>query len=208
MGDIMRAKARISWRYNRRASVFTGADASIAEVGLSLAAALAAPLCLGLLVWRELDPSWAPWQWIVAAVLAADIAGGVVSNATNAQKRLIFSSPNDHDGALTRWIKRWPLMFAIIHVQPFILMPAFGAGLAYAAGWYGAALAGSALIYATPLHLRRPVAFGVVAAGVIADLYFSAAPAGMEWFAILFLIKLTVCHAVREEPYTPGGRAD
>jgi hypothetical protein len=193
--------SHISWSYDRPVSVFTGAQATGGEKLLAYCAAVIAPAALALLVWRDLHPAWASWQWAIAIILAADIVGGVVSNATNAQKRLFFSPPAAGDSALIRLLKRQPLLFPAVHLQPFILIPAFGASATYAAGWYLAALVGSAAVHACPVHQRRPLAYALTSLAVLVEIYLDAAPAGMEWFALLFFIKLVVCHAVPEEPY-------
>jgi hypothetical protein len=201
---------RIVWTYDSRPDFLTGADATPLEGRLTIGAALVVPLVLAAFAWPGLG--WAWWQWLLALVFAADIAGGVVSNALNAQKRAMHAPVRPSDSGLLRAIKRWPVLFPLVHIHPFVIAAAYGGDLVWvwvwAAVWYLVPVATVAALGRLPLYLHRPVAFTVWALSLAVAVSVLLAPAGWGWFAPMFVAKLVCAHAVREEPYAPPAAPD
>ncbi len=197
-----RSDAVIRWHYDRQPEFFIGADATPAEKGFAWTAALAAPVILYSLAWRG-QVDWALGQWILAVLLAIDVAGGVTANALSALKRLTFSPPNPSDGRMVRLVKRWPILFPLAHVHPLAIMWAYGGGIAYGLIWYLTPILSFLIVHRLALYLQRPAAFSIVALAIVVSLYGPTTPIGFEWFAPLFIFKLVACHGLREEPYAP-----
>jgi len=176
---------------------FVGPGATRAELVLQLgAAALAAITLAGFAV--ALDWGWSAVQLVVASLLMLDLTGGVVTNATGAAKRW-YHRPGQGRGAHLR--------FVAFHVQPFLLVWVLGEGeWLYATMAYGYMLAGAAVVLATPLYLRRPVAMLALVVGLLVAIYGPSAPAHCEWFLPLLLVKILVSHLLREEPSRPAPR--
>lgn len=72
-----------------------------------------------------------------------------------------------------------------------------------AVGLYATAVVGSLLVEAVSPYLARPAAM-LLFVGAIVALGFAAAPPGWAWLPAVFLAKLLLAHAVREEPYRPA----
>jgi hypothetical protein len=131
-------------------------------------------------------PGWTALQVAVVALLAADVGGGLVDNATDSARRW-WHRPGRR--------ARHHLLFLAAHVHPFVLVLVLGGpGWRTAAGTYAATLVIGAAVLLTPPHLRRPVAFGCYAAAVTALSTLGTAPGGLEWFAPLLLLKLLLAH--------------
>jgi hypothetical protein len=127
----------------------------------------------------------------VVAVVAFDLFGGSVANATAAAKRR-FHGPG------RGW--RQHLGFVVVHVQPFLLALAVpGFGWAAAAAIYGLVVAGALAVLATPPGLRRPVAFGTTTFALTVALAGVTVPAALAWFAPVLLVKLLLGHLLPEE---------
>jgi hypothetical protein len=128
----------------------------------------------------------------VLAVVAFDLVGGVVVNATAAAGRR-FHGPGRRPAHR--------LGFVAAHVQPFLLalvVPGFG--WTAAALSYGLALGGAvAVLTATP-PLRRPLAYAITALGSVAALVAAPLPAFLAWVTPVLLVKLLLGHLLPEEP--------
>ncbi|MBN6042257.1 hypothetical protein [Amycolatopsis sp. 195334CR] len=123
---------------------------------------------------------------VVVVVIAFDLFGGAVVNAT---------------GSAKRWFHRpgrtavHHLGFVTAHVHPFVLaLTVPGFGWTTAAATYGAVLAGAVLVEFAPAGLRQPVAFAVTALALTAVLGLAPAPAAVAWFGPLLMIKLLLAH--------------
>lgn len=68
--------------------------------------------------------------------------------------------------------------------------------------WYLVALGGVSAVRVSPLYLARPMAMLIFTGAMLLQSVVSA-PAGWAWFVPVFLAKLILAHAVREEPYRP-----
>ncbi|MFF2086048.1 hypothetical protein ACFVVM_19910 [Nocardia sp. NPDC058176] len=124
------------------------------------------------------DEGWPWWTLAIVTVIAFDLFGGAVVNATAAATRK-FHGPNRTD--------RHHLAFVAFHVQPFVLalvVPGFS--WATALGIYGLALAGAVLV----LRMGRPAAFAITVLG----LTLLPAPDAVLWFTPVLLIKLLLSY--------------
>ncbi len=142
--------------------------------------------------WKGLP--WNVWQYIVAALLALDLMGGVIANATSAAKRWYH---RDGQG----W--RQHIRFVAVHATQLFLVAWLFRSMdwAYFLVFYGYLLTASLIIEFVPLYLQRPVALLLVVGAVLLEDYgFPAAP-GMEWFVAVFFLKLLVSHLVKEIPH-------
>ncbi|MFF2773403.1 hypothetical protein ACFVU3_00705 [Streptomyces sp. NPDC058052] len=148
---------------------------------------------------------WSGLQLAVTALIALDLLGGVLTNATNAAKRW-YHRPRP--GA-----RRTRLLFVSAHLLHLAVVAALL--LDGDPGWFlgNAALlaAGALLVEFSPAPVRRPVAMGAYTAAVLTGFFWLTVPPGLIWFGPLFFLKLLVCHLVPEaEPAAPpaGGRED
>lgn len=149
---------------------------------------------------------WTSWQYVLAAVIALDLLGGVVANGLNSAKRAHFASQHPAGRSGAARLTRRPVLFAALHLQPVavgLLFP--GAGVWWGTAWYLAVLASVVAVRLAPLYLQRPVALGLCVAAVLASAMLHA-PAGFAWLPVVMVLKLPLAHAVQEEPYRPGVR--
>lgn len=196
--------ARIDWTYSGPANLFMGTGASAAELWLGWGAAAGGCALVALADWAPSGPGWTWWQYVLAALFAFDVFGGVVANALNSCKRLYHAPVKPDEPGLLRLLKRHPLAFTALHVHAPLIVLAFpGAGWTFGAFWYLGAVAAHAAILSTPLYLQRPLSFVLIAAGVVVNGTLVPAPPGFAWFGPLITIKLLYAHGVREEPYRP-----
>lgn len=180
---------------------FAGPGATRSEIFLQFGGAVAAIIVV-VLGWYWGELSWSGFQVGVAAVLALDVVGGIITNATGAGKRWYHRSGR---GA------RHHVGFVLLHIaQPLIVFFVFeSVRWTYVVGGFGYLLIASVIVLAIPLYLQRPVAGALIAGGVTLSLYVVPAPLGMEWFLPLYYVKLLSSHLLREEPYRPSwGRND
>ncbi|MFE7630780.1 hypothetical protein [Kocuria sp. NPDC057446] len=149
------------------------------------------------------ESSWMLWQYVLAAVLVFDLAGGVVANGLNTAKR-DHHTPSGHVGAHgpTRLLRR-PVLFTALHLHPVLV------GLVFPGGtwWWGlcvyaVVLAAVIAVRCCPLYLQRPMALAACSlTAVVAPL--AGAPDGFWWLPPVIVLKLALAHAVQEEPYRP-----
>lgn len=122
----------------------------------------------------------------VITLVAFDLYGGAVVNATTSAKRWYH-----REGRRARH----HLAFVAIHVQPFLMawaVPGFTWGVA--ATVYGVTLAGAVIVVAAPAGLRRPAAFAVTALALAVLTTVVSVPQEVAWFAPLLLIKLLLAY--------------
>lgn len=157
---------------------------------------LAGGLCAGLYaVWAELP--WTPVQFAVAVLLALDLSGGIVTNATASAKRWYHRTGQGF---------RQHFGFVAVHVAHIFLVAWLFRGFDWAFfGLNSLYLLGAAvLILKTPLALQRPLALGLFATCLPFSQYAFAPTPGLEWFIPFLFLKLLVSHLLREEPYRQG----
>lgn len=175
---------------------FIGPGATRAE--LALQCILPAVATAGALVYASAaGGSWSWIQYLACAVLAFDIAGGIVTNATSSAKRWYHRAGQgfvQHIG------------FVSIHL--FHLLVVSWLYLDFDIAWLVIAgvylLFAATLILSVPPYLQRPVAFSAYAGALLVSMYLLEQPAGLEWFLPMFYLKLLVSHLPKEEPYRPS----
>lgn len=197
---------------------FVGPGATRAEVVLQLVGSLVGGiLCLaaylvaakrpeenqpkeedGSLEWPQpQNRSWYTGQSALVLLLAMDMMGGVITNATSAAKRWY------HRRGQTAWHH---LGFVSVHAFQISLVAQMSPiPLLFFATVYAFILTASAVtIFATPLYLQRAVAMMFGASAAPLTLIFNPiVPTGLEWFIPILSIKLLVCHLVQEAPFRP-----
>ncbi len=179
-----------------------GAGATPTEKNLARAAGAAGAVLTVGYVAVTAPEAWMVWQYVLAAVLAFDLIGGVVANGLNSAKRDHFAA----DAAAASWLGRLvrrPILFAIVHVQPIVIGLLFpGAAWWWGPAWYVTVLLTVVVVRRSPLYLQRPVAllFCTIIA-VLAPVV--PAPFGLWWVPVIMVLKLPLAHAVHEEPYRP-----
>jgi len=136
---------------------------------------------------------WNIIQVFLASLLALDLVGGIITNATNSAKQWYhrpsqgfwqhFSFVTLHllHIALIAWIFRGGDSFFWITVSIYLLIA-------------------STIILKTPLTLQRPVAMGCYTIVLLSDCYLFTPTPGLEWFLSLFFLKILVSHLVQEKP--------
>lgn len=184
---------RAGWRgaFDR----FVGPGQTDAEMWLQLAIAGSAGVLLpALALWRGVGWTWL--QVLLAGLLALDMTGGVVTNASAPAKRWYHRAGQ---GA------RAHLSFVALHlVQIALVAWLFRAGDWL---WLGAValylLLAAGLIVTAPLYLQRPLAFGLLALALAVEPFLLTPTPGLAWFVPLLYLKLLVSHLLREEPWRP-----
>ncbi|HEU4324175.1 MAG TPA: hypothetical protein VFS21_13575 [Roseiflexaceae bacterium] len=179
-----------------RWDAFVGPGATGAEEWVQLGGGLVlAGLALACFAVRfPGEPSWA--QMLCVVLLALDLSGGIITNATASAKRWYHRAGQ---GA------RQHLAFVLPHGLHLALL----AGVFPEVGWgfallfYGLLVAATLLILRTPLYLQRPVAFACFAAVLPLGALF-APPVGLEWAVPFLFLKLLIAHLLKEAPFGPG----
>lgn len=194
---------RIDWTLSGPMNSVVGANPTMAERCMSYGVAVLAPVVLYFAVWSDPDLDWRWWQVLIAAGLAFDIAGGVLSTTTNSGKRFIYAPPLPGETGSRLKQRARPYMFAVTHFHCLAIPLLYGGSWVYGAFWYAFPVMAALLIYRLPLYLSRPVAFTFLLATVVLNSYVIEAPAGMEWLAPFIYTKLVCGFCVREEPYRP-----
>jgi hypothetical protein len=169
----------------------TRAEAWIIAVA-SLAAAIALPLYAAL---KGLG--WSAAHYTVGTLIAADMAGGIVTNATSSAKRWYHRAGQ---------AARRHFTFVAVHVVHIFLVAWLFRSMdwLYFTAMSGYLLATALVIVKIPLYLQRPVAMGFFAAVIPLHAYAFAPTPGLEWFIPFLFLKLLVGHLLREEPYRPA----
>lgn len=174
---------------------FIGPGASRAENGLILGVSLIGAV---FVPWNavRLGLGWSTVQMIVAGLLALDLFGGVIANASNVTKRW-YHRPGQGN--------RQHMIFVLVHLHPVLVGWLFlggGEGWWFGISVYIFTVVAAQIILAVPLSVQRPVAFGLTMAGILLGLYALPAVPGMEWFVPVFLMKLLAAHLVADVPFS------
>jgi hypothetical protein len=178
---------------------FVGPGATRSEEWLQLVGGLFLAALLALLLYLRRDTlGWNGLQIAVVALLAFDIIGGIITNATSAAKRWY------HRPGQEGW--RTHLPFIAVHGIHLLLVSAFFRGMdwGYFLGLYGYLLFAAIVLLSTPLYLQRPMSLILFCAGILLGIYLFPPTPGLEWFIPFFYLKLLVSHLVKEAPFTPG----
>jgi hypothetical protein len=193
----------VNWNYCGKTDFLFGTGATTAERSLVWIAGLAG---LGLYGYFYATHAfnWTVWQYLVAGVLALDIIGGVVANSLNSCKRFYFTPARSDEPRTAPFLKNH-LAFSALHIHPLLVAVLYGAGnYFYGVAWYGFLLFGVLIIMQTPLYLKRPLAFLLIALALLINLYVIPPIHGFEWLAVALMIKILYGHMVPEEPYRPA----
>ena len=193
---------KIDWEYpeqghgtSRLVSELIGPGATRAEIVLvGLTGTLGG---LALIFYQYIAGlGWDLLQLIVGAIVAFDIAGGVIANSTSTAKRWYHRKEQgfkQHFG------------FVLIHFIHPLLITVFFTALdwVFFLTVYGYLLVSSLIVLGVPLYVKRPMAVLMVSGAILLNTYIITPIPGFEWFVPIFMIKLVMGHIVREEPYRP-----
>lgn len=177
---------------------FVGPGATASEEIVQLAGGLALTVALiAVMVSKREALNWTGVQFAVAALLAFDLAGGIVTNATSAAKRW-YHRPG-HNGP------RAHLPFIAIHGVHLLVVAALFRGMdwAFFAGMFAFLLAAALVISSVPLHIQRPVGFLLFCCAFLLGSAVYMPTTGLEWFVPFFYFKLLVSHLIKEAPFAP-----
>ncbi len=166
---------------------FIGPGASPAEIALQFGVAAAAAVGAFLYARWVGVPSWSWLHYAVAVLLAFDVMGGVVTNATASARRWYH-----REGRTARH----HMTFVLAHGAHLIVVWLLFAGrdVLWLAGAALYLIVAAALILATPRYLQRAVALSAFAGVLALCLHAWPQPSGLEWFLPLFYLKLLVSY--------------
>jgi hypothetical protein len=177
---------------------FVGPGATSREEWLQLLGGVALTIALLLLLYLQGHfAQWSTVQIIVVVLLAFDLFGGVITNATTAAKRWYHRA--GQEGV------RAHLPFIAVHgIHLLVIALLFRqADWAYFAVLYGYLLLAAVIIIRTPLYLQRPLAMTLFCGGLLLGVYVFPPAPGLEWFVPLFYLKLMISHLLKEAPFAP-----
>ena len=195
-------KTNIHWNYSGKADFLLGTGATIAEQVLGWVASLMGAGVYGYLyLIHAFD--WTGWQYLLAGILAFDVIGGIVANSLNSCKRLYHSAVKPDEPRYANFLKNH-FAFSSLHVHSLLVALFFGLNnFFYGFFWYVFLMIGTIVVIKTPLYLRRPIAFLIIALALLLNIYFVLPVRGFEWLAPALFIKIIYGHLVQEEPYRP-----
>ena len=173
---------------------FVGPGATAAElllqIGAAITAAIAVPahaIVTGI--------NWSTLQIAMSSLLALDLVGGVVTNATATGQRWYHRSGYGF---------RQHVTFAAIHVVQLVLAAwLFRRGdWTFVSVFYAHLMLAVTVVCISPLYLQRPIALMFMVAAVLLDEFAFPSVPGMAWFIPVFFIKLLISHLLKEAPYS------
>jgi polyferredoxin len=149
-------------------------------LGVALAGGLAVPL-----YGHNRDLGWTTPQIVLASLLAVDLFGGVVENATAAARRWHHRpgrTPRDH------------MAFVAFHGLHLLLVTwlFYSLDWAYFAAYYDYLLGAGWLMLNLSPSLRRPTALALAAGAVLLNGYGLTPAAGLEWVVPVLFLKVIV----------------
>jgi hypothetical protein len=195
----------LNWNYSGKADFLFGTGATIAERGVVWMASLTGLSLYGYFYLTRAF-SWTVWQYLVAGVIAFDVVGGIVANSLNSCKRFYHTPARPDEPRYAPFFKNH-LAFSALHIHPLLVAFFFGAGeMLYGVVWYAYLLIGALIIVKTPLYLKRPMSFLLIAVALLLNGYFITPVPGFEWLAVALMIKILYGHLVPEEPYRPANQ--
>lgn len=172
---------------------FIGPGATRAELILQFLFPLLAAAAAAVYA-HQSGATWSALHYTVAVILALDMVGGVITNATAAAKRWYHRQGQDMNHHM---------QFVSAHFLHLVVVAWLfvDGGLLWGiiSGVYLLAAAGA--ILTVPLYLQRPVALTTYAGALLLSIYFLQQPLGLEWFLPLFFLKLLVSHLPKEAPF-------
>ncbi|MBN2003500.1 MAG: hypothetical protein JXA21_09105 [Anaerolineae bacterium] len=193
-GDVFNGSGRVP--YLLTAGVASAMNVTSAEVWIQVLFTLMGGLGLfGYALWSGV--AWTPFQAVLAALVAVDVVGGIVTNATSTAKRWYHRAGQGF---------RQHFGFVALHLAHIFLVAWLFRGMDW--GFFGLAsaylLGATLIILKTPLYLQRPVALFLFALSIPFNRYGFFPTAGLEWFIPFLFLKLLVSHVLKEEPYRPA----
>ena len=134
-----------------------------------------------------MDVNWSTFAYVVAALLALDMVGGVVTTATATGRRWYHRSSLGTGAQMG---------FIGLHLVHLVLVSWLFLGwdpfwVLAAGGWLLFAALG---VLTAPADLRRPLAMLSYAIALMLALFVLPQPEGLEWFLPLYYLKLLVSH--------------
>jgi hypothetical protein len=177
---------------------FVGPGQTRAEFWLILAPSMLAALGMAAYAHFQGLP-WNGLQYGIAMLMAFDLTGGIVCNATTAAKRW-YHRPGQ---GLVQHIS-----FIAVHIVYFFLVAWLFRGMdwLYFAVFSVLLLGFSLVAMAVPLYLQRAVTLLLYAIVLVVALYGFSAISGLEWFIPFIFLKLLVSHLPKEAPYPPESK--
>jgi hypothetical protein len=172
----------------------TGPGATAAELVLQFLPSLLAAIAVPTYAIHQL--SWSPLQLAIASLLAFDIVGGIMTNATSAAKRWY------HRPEQGLWLHLGFIAVHGIHLAAVAWLFRSGDSL-YFFSTYGYLMVASLIILNLPLYLQRPTAFLFYSFALLLHVYIFIPVTGLEWFLPFLFMKLLVSHLLKEYPYKP-----
>ena len=175
---------------------FIGPGPTRAELLMQLIIPLAAAVAAALYAWRWVE-GWTLVQRVVSVLLAIDISGGIVTNATSTAKRWYHRQGQGF---------RNQFGFVALHLLHLVVVSWLY--LSLDTPWVvvsgGDLLISTLVILLVPQYLQRPTAMTAYACALVISIYVLRQPDGLGWFLPLFYLKLLVSHLPKEEPYRPA----
>lgn len=199
-----RPEGHVDWNYEGKTDIAVGTSATLAERLLTFGAGLVGIIviiCLRYIYHYK----WAWWQTLIAVLLAFDIFGGTIGLATNSSKRFFFTPTKPDETDQVHFLKNHT-KFTAIHVHPLLVWLLYPPhSWLFGVLWY-LYLQVAVLIVgkATPLYLRRPIAFCFIVLAIFLNQYIIRPVHGFEWLGPLMTLKIVYGHTVQEEPYRPA----
>ncbi|GAB6091672.1 hypothetical protein [Spirochaeta dissipatitropha] len=175
---------------------FIGPGATKAELRIQFGGAIIAAAGAGFYA-AVMRPDWGPLYLIVVGLLALDLMGGVITNATSAAKRWYHRAELGLRAHLT---------FAAVHLLHIVLVAwlFMNGSFVFFFQASGLLVISILLVQFSPLYMQRPIAFSCYSVALLFFIYGPSAVVGLEWFVPFFYLKVVMSHAVREEPYRPN----
>jgi len=179
-----------------------GAGATVGEKAIANAVGSLGAIAVVGAAWAT-SADWNPVLYVLAAVIAFDVVGGVVANGLNSAKRDNHGPASATARTALGRLERMPVAFTALHIHPIIVGVFYPPHLWWWGPlWYLGILAGTVLVRLIPLYLERPVALGFCALTAMVAAY-SPSPELWAWLPVMLALKLVLAHAVQEEPYRP-----
>ena len=141
---------------------------------------------------RPENPGLGTLRRSAAALIGADLFGGVWANATPAAARWYHGR-----GQGTREM----VAFSALHLHPFLVAALYrDHDWHFAFGNYAYLLAATAVTATAPEPLRWAVALSLCGGGILLNTALWRPTPGMEWFPAVFFLKLLASHAAGKAP--------
>ena len=195
----MSEKTNICWNYKGKPDPLMGSGATQAEKSLVWIGSLST-LAFYAVMYRAGHLNWLWWQYVVAALIALDVGGGVVANSLNSCKRFYHAPLHPDETGFIAAAKNHRF-FVALHLHPVLVWGLYSGDMRYGLVWYLLLLLASVAVLKSPLYLRRPVAMLGILLSLLTNAYLIPSPAGFEWLMPALFIKIIYGHLVREEPY-------